>query len=64
MLIVLVLKVFFYDKNAAIHVKVVAVLNGGNVVVKEYDVVNKCVTVSDIIFNKEIAEKLINEECS
>ena len=61
MLIVLVLKVFFHDRNAAMRVKIIDILDEGNVVAKEYDIINKYVTRSDATFNKELSENLINE---
>ena len=52
----LVIQVFFHDVNAAMHVKVIAALNEGNVVVKECDISNTWVTGSDVIFNKELTK--------
>ena len=46
------------------HVKVIAMRDENNVVVKEYDALTECVIGAEIIFNKELAENLINEEFS
>ena len=54
----------FYDINVTMNVKVFAVLNESNVVVKDYDVTSQCATGSDIIFNKVLGENLTNEEHS
>ena len=56
--------IVFYDSNAAIYIKVITMQDENNVVIKEYDILTECIIGAKIIFNKELAENLANEEYS
>ena len=56
--------IVFYDSNAAMYIKVITMWDENNVVMKEYDILTKCVIGAEIIFNEELAKNLINEEYS
>ena len=54
----------FCNRNVNIHVKVIAIMNKSNIIMKEYNIDNICVLDSNIVFNKALVENLINQDYS